>query len=270
MSDAERLQRYVETWSSTCDETVALLRALAPGDWSRPTDLPGWEVKDVAAHLAHLEAEIAGEPQEPVEVPELDHVRSPMSAYTEQGPIARRDHHPAAIVDELERAVATRRRQLAEDPPTDGSAPAPRTPGGVPWDWETLLSNRVVDVWMHEQDIRRAVGRPGDLDSAGARHTVAVFARALGYVVAKKVGAPAGTVVAVEVDEVQDFAVRVGDDGRGVPCDPATEATVRIRLGVEAYTALSGGRRTHLEYDADVTGDEALGRRVLAALAVTF
>ena len=276
MSDAGVLQRYVDAWSVTCDDTVALLRELEPADWDRPTDLPGWDVRAVAAHLAHLESELAGVEQQPVEVPELDHARSPMSRYTEMGPIARRDVDPAAVVDELERSVATRRAELAADPPTDPKGTPTRTPGGLPWDWQTLLSNRVVDVWMHQQDIRRAVGRPGGLDTPGAAHTVGVFARALGYVVGKKVGAPPATVVAVEVEglkgveELRGYAVRVGDDGRAVPCDPTLDATVRLRLGVEEYIVLSGGRRPPESVDLVVEGDEELGRAVLDALAVTF
>lgn len=272
MSDAERLRRYVETWSVTCDETVALLRSLDADDWERPTDLPGWDVKAVAAHLAHLEAELAGEPQPDVEVPELAHVTSPMSVYTEAGPIARRDVDPQAVVDELERCVGMRRAELAANPPIDGRQAPPVRPSGVPWDWDwgTLLSHRVVDVWMHQQDVRRAVGRPGGLETPGAAHTVGVFARALGFVVGKKVGAPPGTVVAVDVLGLKAFAVRVGDDGRAVPVDHTTEATTRISLGVEEYTVLSGGRRGPGSVAVDVTGDDELAGRVLAALAVTF
>ena len=68
-------------------------------------------------------------------------------------------------------------RAAARDPPADGKADLPRTPGKIGWNWETLLSNRVVDVWMHEQDIRRAVGRPGGMNTAAAAHTVATFTR---------------------------------------------------------------------------------------------
>ena len=34
-----------------CREIVALLRALAPDDWDRPTLAPAWRVRDVVAHL---------------------------------------------------------------------------------------------------------------------------------------------------------------------------------------------------------------------------
>ena len=161
MDDENRLQAYVDTWAVAVEDAVALLRSLRDEDWSRPTDCPGWDVRAVAAHLAHLESELAGNPQDQVEVPVLAHVTSSLGAYTERGPIARRDWSPAAVVDELEASAAVRLAALRADPPTDGSARAPVTPGDIGWTWETLLTNRPLDVWMHEQDIRRAVGRPG-------------------------------------------------------------------------------------------------------------
>ena len=30
---------------------IALLRGLRPGQWARPTVCPGWDVKDIAAHV---------------------------------------------------------------------------------------------------------------------------------------------------------------------------------------------------------------------------
>ena len=66
-------------------------------------------------------------------------------------------------------------RAAARDPLADGKADLPRTLRKIGWNWETLLSNRAVDVWMHEQDIRRAVGRPGGMNTAAAAHTVATF-----------------------------------------------------------------------------------------------
>ena len=47
------------------------------------------------------------------------------------------------------------------------------------------------------------------------------------------------------------------------------DPTVTLRMGVEAFTVLSGGRRGPADVDVAVEGDQRLGARVLAALAVT-
>ena len=272
MDDENRLQAYVDTWAVAVEDAVTLLRSLRDEDWSRPTDCPGWDVRAVAAHLAHLESELAGNPQDEVEVPALAHVTSSLGAYTERGPIARREWSPAAVVNELEESASIRLAALRADPPTDGSVRAPVTPGNIGWTWETLLSNRALDVWMHEQDIRRAVGRPGGLDTAAARHTVGVFARDLGYVVGKRVAPAPGTSVVLDVTGAQPVhtAVEVGADGRArsVREDPG-DPTVTLRLDTEAYVVLCGGRRPASDLDVEVGGDGALGRRVLDAMAVT-
>jgi uncharacterized protein (TIGR03083 family) len=271
-SDTDRLAQYVDAWKSAVDDTVALLRSLDDADWARPTDLAGWDVKAVAAHLAHLESELAGNDQQHVEVAEAPHIVSPMGYYTEMGPLARREWPADRIVDELEQSAATRLSELRADPPTDGTAAPTRTPGGIGWDWNTLLSNRIVDVWMHEQDIRRAVGRPGGMDTPGAEHTVSVFARGFGYTVGKRVEPPAGTTVALEVTGLRPLhlAVEVGDDGRARPVVPPPDSpTVRLTMDLETYVLLSGGRCDPTEVEVTVTGDERLGLRVLVALALT-
>ena len=135
-------------------------RSRASSGTCPPTSRAG-RVKDNVAHTAHLEAVLAGAPEETIEVAEAPHLKGLMSYYTEQGVLARRDRDMESLADEIEQAVATRYAALQAEPPTDGAAAPPKTPGDVPWDNQTLLSNRPVDVWMHEQDIRRAIGRPG-------------------------------------------------------------------------------------------------------------
>ena len=271
-SDQERLAGYVETWKSAVDDVLVLLRSLDEDDWSRPTDLPGWDVKGVAAHLAHLESELSGVRQQRVEVPEGAHLTAPTSQYTERGLVARASMSGPEIADELEQAAAARWRLLRDEPPTDGSADPPRTPGKIGWSWETLLSNRPVDVWMHEQDIRRAVGRPGGLNSAAAAHTVAVFTTSLPYTVGKRVAPPVGTTVVLDVTGVSPvhLAVVIDENGRAVPMsgDPE-QPTTHLRMDRETFTLLAGGRRPASVLDVEVTGDEDLGRRVLDAMAVT-
>jgi uncharacterized protein (TIGR03083 family) len=270
--DTERLAGYVEAWRLAVADTVALLRSLDDEAWGRPTDLAGWDVRAVAAHLAHLESELAGNPQRPVEVPELEHIASAMGRYTEMGPIARAGWSTTQIVDELEQAASVRLAQLRAAPPTDGRAAPAITPGGIGWDTETLLSNRPIDVWMHQQDVRRAVGRAGGLDAPAAAHTVRVFARGFGFVVGKRVAPPAGTTAVLDVTGPQQAhaAVLVDDDGRAQPVhsDPVG-ANVTLRMGTEAFVLLAGGRRAPSVVPVEVLGDRELGDRILAAMAVT-
>jgi uncharacterized protein (TIGR03083 family) len=269
MSDQERLARYVQTWRSACTDFVALARTIGPDDAHVATDLDGWDVKDNIAHTAHLEAVLAGAPEETLEVPPAPHIKSITGHYTEQGVLARRDRTVAELADEIEDAVARRYAALLADPPTDGSVPAPKTPGGVPWTTDLLLGNRPLDVWMHEQDIRRALGRPGGFDSPAAAHTIARFAGGFPVVLGKRVAPPTGTSVAIDIPDagVRTAAV-VGDDGRATPTD-RTDTDVTITLSPEAYVILAGGRRPASTVTVDIEGDEVLARAVLDALAVT-
>jgi len=263
---------YVEAWRRTIDDVLALLRSLDTDDWERPTDLPGWTVKSVAAHLAHLESELCGVKQQRVELPERDHYNETSSRYTELGLVAREDKSGAEITDEIEECARSRYESLLADPPTDGKGEPPRTPGKVGWDWETLLGNRVVDVWMHEQDLRRATGRPGGMNTPGAAHTIQAFTRAVPFAVGKRVAPPTGTTVVLDVRGVHPvhLVVAVNEQGRAEALveDPE-QPDVAVQLDVEGFALLAGGRRPVDEVPVVVQGDAELGRRVLEALAVT-
>lgn len=269
MDERTLLWEYVETWHRACADFVVLTRSLTDDESALPTDLPGWSVHACVAHTAHLESALAGMPQPEAEVPsELLHVRGPMGTFTEQGVLARRARDLDELTDEIETAVARRWEALQADPPTDGSAPPAATFAGLPWDTRTLLRNRPLDVWMHEQDIRRATGRPGGYDSPAAAHTIGYLAGSLPVVVGKRVAPPVGTSVGVEVPDAGfTGAVRIGEDGRARPTNE--DPDVRITLSAEAFVLLAGGRRRPAEVPVKLEGDEELGRRVLASMAVT-
>ena len=270
--DRARLGHLIDVWAGAAADVVELLRSLEPSDWARPTDLPGWDVRAVAAHLAHLESELAGNPQQQVDVPDAPHVRGFMGQFTEAGPIARAGWTTEEIVDELESSVAARLTTLRADPPTDAAALAPGFAGAIGWSWQTLLSNRPLDLWVHEQDVRRAVGRPGGLDSPAAAHVVGVFGRSLPFVLGKKAGAVPGQSVRVVVsgEQILDEAALVGEDGRGARCVVVPEEpTATLAMDTETFVVRCSGRRDPASLDVAVSGDPDLGARVLAALATT-
>ena len=274
--DAARLAGYVETWWQAVQDFTALLDQVPDAEWSTPTDLAGWDVRACAAHTAHLESVLAGEPEETADVGEPPHVTGFMGLYTEIGVVNRRDRAPAEIVAEIREVTTRRHEQLLADPPTDPDARPPAIFGGVPWTWEVLLRNRPLDVWMHEQDVRRAVGRPGGLDSRAAQHTADYLIESFGFVLAKKAGAPVGTTAVLDVagSPTVAFEVVARDDGktrgRLLPAGelPAA-ATLALRKDRESFVVRAGGRRKPVEGAVTVEGDRALAERVLSMMATT-
>lgn len=270
IDDADRLQGLVDVWHGACTDFVSLVRDLSPEEGDLPTDLAGWTVKDNVAHTAHLESVLAGAPEETVHVAAAPHLSGPMSHYTEQGVLARRTHDLSQLAEEIEHAVAIRYAALRADPPTDGSAAPPRTPGGAPWDVGTLLSNRPLDVWMHDQDVRRATSRPGGFDSPAAAHVLGVFARALPMVVGKRLAPPPGTSIRLAVPAAGlGPTVLVAADGRAVFTEEVDCPTTTVTLTPEEFVVLAGGRRTPETTSPQIEGDDELARRLLQSLTVT-
>lgn len=281
------LTRLVDVWKSAADNLLELTRQLGDDEWLLPTDCPGWSVRDIVAHCAALESELAGlSPAGGLEAT----TKEVVAAYTQAGVDARRESAPGDLMAELEAAVKRRTEMLASAPPDDPQGIPPITPGGVAWNWDTLLRNRPVDLWVHEQDIRRAVGRPGHLDSPAAHHAQERFGSALPLVVAKGAQAPARSTVVVDVSGPVSavYAAAVGADGRGRSVDPARldadsvaarpepsaavptrEPTVRLTMDTETYTMLSAGRRDPSSVPVKVDGDHDLAARVLAAMPRT-
>ncbi len=268
--DDPRLLHLVEIWHDACTDFVSLVREIPPDQGDLPTDLEGWTVKDNVAHTAHLEAVLAGAPEETVEVADAPHLKGLQNYYTESGVLARRDRSLQDLADEIERSVATRYAELLADPPTDAKAAPPRTPGGAPWDTQTLLSNRPFDVWMHDQDVRRAIGRLGGYDCEAAHHVLSVLGRGLPMVVGKRLAPPVGTTVRLAVPDADlEWTVTVGDDGRAGPAEPGSTPTTTVSLSPEDFVVLAGGRRSPETTAPVIDGDQELGRRLVHSLTVT-
>jgi uncharacterized protein (TIGR03083 family) len=260
------LEPFIQAWHGSAVDVIELLPSLSEEDWSRPTDLPGWSVHDVAAHLAHLEAVLAG--QDAVQPTTDGNGQSPSQDYTQAGVDARAERSSQELIDELQRCVEARAEQLRELP-DPGSKPG-TTPGGVDWTWEVLMRNRTIDVWCHEQDIRRAVDRPGSLGSGGAQVTTHSFAAGMPFVLGKRIKPPVGTSVVWRITgEIPlEVGAVIGDDGRAAS-QVTDEPTATLTMTTEAFTVLAAGRRTPDRVDVKVEGDEVLGRAVLEAMGLT-
>ena len=269
MSDTERLAGYVTVWWEAVDSFTHLLEKVPAEQWATPTDLPGWDVHAVAAHTAHLEALLGGRPHEDIEVGDVPHATGMMGKFTEQGVVARRHDSADELITEIREATTARHTALLADPPTDPDAPAPGLFGAIGWTTERLLRNRPLDVWMHEQDVRRATGITGGLDSAPAIHSATYLLESFPFVVGKRAQAPAGTSARLSVAGHDPVTVVVGDDGRARAEAVDGDPTVDLAMDRPTFLLLSGGRRPAEPGAVRITGDPTLAASIVDAMGVT-
>lgn len=264
------LSLYVDAWAESAERTLALLDDLPAEAWEVESGCPGWSVRDVVAHLAALEAELAGTGLGGPGLPEVEGAELE-TAYTEAGVRQRDGVSTDDLVAELREAVAARRQALATLP-DDPKALASATPGGIAWSNETALRNRMIDMFVHEQDIRAAVGIPGGYDGRAGALVVSGFLLTVPYVLARKIKAEPGTVLdlALTGGVTRTVHVEVGDDGRGRLHDGEADApTARLSMTAETFLSLVAGREAILPHTVTWTGDSTLVGDLLAEIAVT-
>ena len=137
------------------------------------------------------------------------------------------------------------------------------TPAG-PDTYGRFMRIRVMDMWMHEQDIREVVGRPGHDGGAAPEFALDEMTGALGFVVGKRAGAPAGASVRFDLTgpAARRIDVEVGDRARVVDAIDGPP-TVTLAMPALLFTRLCGGRGAD-PAGVEVTGDDALGAAVVA------
>lgn len=251
----------------------ALCRDLTEDEWDTPSDCPGWTVRDLVSHIIGTEKMLAGDPAPPALETPGEHVRNPIGAGNEAWVEERRDRPGAEVLAELREVTARRLEQLRAMAPEDFDRVGFTPEGEGPY--RAFMDIRLFDCWVHEQDIRRALGRPGHLDGPIAEASVRKVAAAAGYVVGKKAAAPDGSTVVFDVHGPTEVVVPVVVEGRArVLAEAPADPTVTIRLDTATYVALGCGRwdadRAIAEGDVDVVGDQALGRQVLENMAFTI
>ncbi|GAA4293000.1 hypothetical protein GCM10023178_77830 [Actinomadura luteofluorescens] len=134
-----------------------------------------------------------------------------------------------------------------------------------------FMEFRAMDCWTHEQDIRRAVGRPGNLDAPAARCFWDLLSRPLPRIVARAAKGEPGRSAALSISGPPDFEVAVtgGGDGRGEWSDAPASPAARIAMDWETYVRLTAGRCGAGDVAVRTEGDGELAGRILATMGVT-
>jgi uncharacterized protein (TIGR03083 family) len=216
LQDIHSEANSVTTYQEAMADIIELLRGIAPNQWESPTPCPGWTVADIAAHLIDLDAMVvnrAAVEHEPV-WDSLPHVKTGSSRFTERGVDFRRG---TSSTDLLEQMTSTS-QALIEHLPVHGlEFQVPWMKGEISID--QFLSLRTFDIWVHEQDIRSALGMPGNLGNNPARTSAQRMISALPLIWGKKVGAPPGSVITLHLtgpEIIGAATIMVNHDGRAV------------------------------------------------------
>ena len=252
-------------WAST----IALGHELGDDDWDRPTDLPGWTVKDNLAHIISTERMMQGEPSPEVTPAQTAHLRNPIGEMNELWVESYRAMSGPEVLADFERRAAERLAEYRAMTDEQLDAVGPTPVGMAPF--REFIAVRVMDSWAHEQDMRRAVGRPGHLEGPAVDLSIGRVTKTMPLVVGKRAAAPDGSCVVFAVQGTAGAVVPVVVAGRASIAETVPDdATVTLTMDVETYAAVAFGR-----WDPDaalrdgqitISGDEDLGRAVVHAM----
>jgi uncharacterized protein (TIGR03083 family) len=250
-----------------------LLAGLPEEAWTTPTTLPGWSVHDVLAHIIGTESSLIGDKpaDSATDFSALSHVHNPIAVFNEQWVDMLRGHSPEQLLARFDEVTGRRRKALAAMSQEDFDAPS-WTPAGQ-GTYARFMQIRVFDCWMHEQDIRAAVDKPGHDGGARAEMSIDEIERGLGYIVGKLGGAPQGSSVTISLTGPVQRDMHVRVDGRATVVDTlADPPTTTIALPSTLFARLAGGREradAHRE-EISVSGDTALGEQIVHNLSFTI
>jgi uncharacterized protein (TIGR03083 family) len=255
-----------ETWGSI----ASLCGGLDEDAWTLPTDCPGWSVQDQVSHIIGTESALTGKAPPAIDLSRFDYLRNPIGQSNEAWIDERRACAPREVLEEFRSITARRLGVLEQMDQAAFDEPSP-TPAG-PDTYGRFMQIRVMDCWVHEQDIRAATGRPGHEQGPAVAVSLDEMVTALGYVVGKQAGVPDGASVRFDLTGGSGRVVDVVVDGRARVVDqPVAQPTTTLRMPVLVFVRLAGGRTTPASRLADgsiaVLGDHKLGRQVVEHLA---
>lgn len=259
----ERIRTLVDAHRDVYESLLDVSEALGSPAFERPTGCPGWSVRDVLAHVVGLEAVLAGDAEPEVELPDLPHLRDDLGRYMEGHVHLRRDRPVGDLLIEMRDVFSRRLGQLENVVSPDDLLPGL---AGSEQPAARLLSIRVFDLWAHEQDVRRAVGRPGHLTGPAPRISLDRIRRAWQRVLPERLG-PADVLVRISVTGPLTEEIEIH-----LSADRAADGSsvLHLTMPFPDLVARACGRADAPGPDLVLfEGDRRLADRLLRALPIT-
>jgi uncharacterized protein (TIGR03083 family) len=259
-------------------ELLGVLSGLSEVDWERPTVCPGWSVRDVALHLLADDLGVLSRQRDehrPLAPDPGESLPVFLNRINDEWVQATRRLSGRVIVDLLRWSgeqtydCVARLDLLALGGPVSwaGPDPAPR--------WLDV-AREYTERWVHQQQIREAVGVPVLDDARWLGPVLATFARALPQTYAG-VDAPVVTAIALTLTGSGGgtWTVVRGEAGawelfegrpEGADLPPAAEARMSTDTAWRLFT--KGLTPEAAVHRATLSGDLVLARHVLSTVAI--
>ena len=258
-------------------ELMTLLRGLNPDDWSRPTACSLWSVKDIAAHLldGNLRRLSFGRDGQSTTPDAVISSHTDLVGYLNrlnaEWTAAARRISPRVLIDLLD-FTSDQVHAFFRSLDPHGPALFP-----VAWAGEAASQNwfdigrEYTERWLHQQQIREAVGARGLTERLWLHPTLDIFVRALPFTY-QGVNAPAGGSVRFEIegDAGGVWTLIRGQDEWDLFTGSEARPAASVTLDQEAAWKLfsKGLDRESARRRVRIVGDTRLGEPVLSSLAV--
>ena len=262
MIPVETIDKLEECYRSITD----FCSGLSEADWATPTQLPGWTVKDNLSHMASWEGEMSGRPLTEHRAADLSNTHNKIGEENEHEVDLRRPWPGQRVLEEWKDVVAERVAILRSADEEYFAAMSDGPTGPAPL--SDYLGIRVLDLWTHEQDMRRALGRRGHDSGPAAEHTVDRLVRTVPIVVGKRAATPEGASVVIRVTGAvrRDIVVTVTDGRAQLGGEITPDALCDISMDSDTFLQLATGRgeATELARTCSIIGDAAHAQKILS------
>ena len=247
------------------DSLDPFLGSLDAGQWQTPSLCPDWTVLGVVRHLGAVEHMLAGQaPDSMAERLPFEKAGEFMQETEQLG--------PEAVLERYRSVLERRRADLDRLHDADLDAPC-MTPVG-PGTYGRFMAVRVFDFWVHEQDVRVPLDRPGHRDGPAAEMAIDEIEGSLGYIVGKKVGLADGKAMTIELTGPVERTMHVAVDGRARSVETLADPDVTLTADSLTFALLACGRidpqRAIDDGAITWTGDATIGEHGARSLAFTM
>ena len=258
-----------EEWAAVAE----MCSSLQEPEFMMQSCLPGWTVKDQLSHITGIELMLNGVRAPEVDVSHLTHLKNDVARMGEVWVEDMRSLSGAEVL-QIFLDVTTERLAALQAMTQEQFDAHSWTPVSADETYGRFMRIRHYDTFMHEHDIRQALGLEDRAGPAAIGSALLEIEPSLGYIVGRKAGLPEGSRIRIDLTgEVQrTYLVEVTDRARVVD-NLSAAASVEVSMPVMVFFRLTGGRCEPSEVIAEqvlLAGDQELALQLASNLSFTL